>query len=773
MLRAAAVYLAISWAAIEIGATVFPALLLPDWSVRLVIVLVAIGFPLLLVGAWIFDWTDQGAKRDAGHPAAEADASRPGRPADAPSAPGSRSRRRGIYVGAAGAIALTLAVLLFARRDATAPDVPPQNAASDAIAILPFEVSGRGQELWREGMVDLLATNLDGVAGVRAIDSRTILARWRDATSRAPSIDTRGALDLAAGTGARFALLGSLVAAGATTRIAFRVYTLDEPDPILSTHVDGPTDSVFSLVDQLSIEVLGALLRDRTDVPSIRLSRVMTSSLPSLTAFVEAEALLRRGSYEAASDAYRRALERDSTFALAWFGLALSEGWAGTLESAAHASRRAVRYIAALPERDALLVRGWYENEAASAHGLELIRVATRRYPDDALAWYLLGETIFHYGDVLLQDPEEGLRAFEHAIELDPEFLPARIHPVHIAMRTSLDADRVAPLIDEYERLAPGSPEGMEMRLAYGLVHGGDAVRDSLLAWLPHGATDLYLPFFAHQSLSHPALLDLKAEVLEIARDRQRPNEARSAARLLVQTLLASARIGDALEALEHPLMAGSGYESLYVARLAGLEIDDRLIDARVAAAEDNPLTRHFIAGARALERDDRVRYAAALSGLREVTAASRATADSAAAGLATGALLALDGYRAVRAGQLERGLELLENARIGTASDAGSDINAPVRWWLADAALRTGNEERAARLYASLSHGAAFAGDPFAMLQLGRVNERLGRGSEALRDYTLCTQAWRHADVTGGVVAEAQRGVARLRTDRGLEPRD
>ena len=52
-------------------------------------------------------------------------------------------------------------------------------AALPGLAVMPFTVSGEGSDVWREGMVDLLSTNLDGVAGLRTIDPATILARLR------------------------------------------------------------------------------------------------------------------------------------------------------------------------------------------------------------------------------------------------------------------------------------------------------------------------------------------------------------------------------------------------------------------------------------------------------------------------------------------------------------------------------------------------------------------------------------------------------------------
>ena len=49
VLRVGAVYAVVSWVVVEIASVMFPELLLPDWSVRLVIALLVIGFPVALV----------------------------------------------------------------------------------------------------------------------------------------------------------------------------------------------------------------------------------------------------------------------------------------------------------------------------------------------------------------------------------------------------------------------------------------------------------------------------------------------------------------------------------------------------------------------------------------------------------------------------------------------------------------------------------------------------------------------------------------------------
>src|SRR6266403_1543856 len=61
--KVAVAYAIVGWLLIQIATQVFPFLEIPTWVVRLVIALVAIGFPVALIIAWAFEATPEGIKR--------------------------------------------------------------------------------------------------------------------------------------------------------------------------------------------------------------------------------------------------------------------------------------------------------------------------------------------------------------------------------------------------------------------------------------------------------------------------------------------------------------------------------------------------------------------------------------------------------------------------------------------------------------------------------------------------------------------------------------
>src|SRR5713101_1628894 len=61
--KIAVIYAVVAWLLIQVATQVFPFLEIPNWAIRLVIMLIVIGFPIALVIAWAFELTPEGLKR--------------------------------------------------------------------------------------------------------------------------------------------------------------------------------------------------------------------------------------------------------------------------------------------------------------------------------------------------------------------------------------------------------------------------------------------------------------------------------------------------------------------------------------------------------------------------------------------------------------------------------------------------------------------------------------------------------------------------------------
>src|SRR5207253_10859911 len=89
---------------------------------------------------------------------------------------------------------------------------------------------------------------------------------------------------------------------------------------------------------------------------------------------------------------------------------------------------------------------------------------AARRYPEDPEVWYELGEARFHLGFVVGSTVEETMDAFTRAITLDPDFAPAYVHPLQLALDRN-DTTAARRYIDGYLERTSTVPEGAGVRL--------------------------------------------------------------------------------------------------------------------------------------------------------------------------------------------------------------------------------------------------------------------------------------------------------------------
>jgi TolB-like protein/Tfp pilus assembly protein PilF len=187
--KVAVAYAVVAWLIAQIATQIFPFLEIPNWVVRLVIVLIAIGFPIALVIAWAFEATPQGIKRTE--------------VADAMPASGTR-KRAWIYVAAIGA-AFSIVLFFIGRytgRNSSGGGGPSTELSAKSIAVLPFESLSeeKSNAYFAEGVQDEILTRLAKVADLKVI-ARTSTQRFKSAPENLPDIAKQlGALNILEGS---------------------------------------------------------------------------------------------------------------------------------------------------------------------------------------------------------------------------------------------------------------------------------------------------------------------------------------------------------------------------------------------------------------------------------------------------------------------------------------------------------------------------------------------------------------------------------------------
>ena len=368
--RVAAAYIIAAGFIIQIGSAVFPAWELPNWTLRLVIVLLLIGFPIALILAWAYDVTPQGIQAT-------------------PAAPGTHRRRNIIALTAIGlAISAVAGFFLFPRASGRGVD--------KSIAVLPFQNLSAEKEnaYFAEGIQNEILTKLATVRDLKVI-SRTSTAKYQ---SKPDNLKT-----VAQELGVSTILEGTVQRAGDKVRVNVQLIDARADTHLWATSYDRDFKDVLAVESEVAAQIADALKANLSPSESQVMAAARTENTEAYDLFLrgqyefhQAESSLAADAYDRADAFYRQALERDPNFA----------------EAAAELARNR-------------LSRHWFVSPLAPA-GLEevksLIDRALALAPNSPEAHFALG-LFFYWGH---RQYENALAEFNRTLELQPNNADAR-----------------------------------------------------------------------------------------------------------------------------------------------------------------------------------------------------------------------------------------------------------------------------------------------------------------------------------------------------------
>lgn len=438
---------------IEAANNVFPALNLPSWAARLMVWLALLGLPIALGLAWAFDVTAQGIRRTPDAP-------------DEPISGAPRLRRRvpaKAWAAAAVVIVAVAGVAAYALRRGAARAAAESDEADLSVAVLPFvNMSGdSASEFFSDGITEEILDALSNVPGLR-VPARTSSFAFKGKSGDVAEIGRQLRVT--------HVLEGSVQRAGDRVRITAQLVDARSGFHQWSHAYTLQVTDVFAVEDEISRDI-ARQLQVRLD-PGVRLAHGGTDDPQAHDLYLQGRRLIfapaRGDRWKAnlmeAITTFQRALAVDSTYALAWSGIAdaynrLADDFWAPREADPRAKQAALRALALDPD-------------LAQAHGA-------------------LGQTLLFY-DWDFRGAERELR---RAIALDPDDpLPhAILGSFYEMQRRFHEAKAEAALA---VRADPGTPRWENELLAARVGDGeGEHLFDSLKAVVrtkPHDEQALY-----------------------------------------------------------------------------------------------------------------------------------------------------------------------------------------------------------------------------------------------------------------------------------------
>jgi tetratricopeptide (TPR) repeat protein len=754
------VYLGASWVVLQIADVLAEALALPDWVLPVCVLLLLVGLIIILATAWVQSLAATTAAEEAGEvptdwEVAPAEALKSIASGRLPHLTWGRAIMGGVMAlsmlfGGAG-----LYVVATGGQSFLGPEEAGATDAADGIAIVPFKINGEELEVWREGMVDLLATNLDGMGGYRTIDSRTVMARWREVVGDEVAPDLDASLRAAGQTGARYAVVGSAVGVGSNLRLVAEVYDLADGREIGSGQVAGDPDEILTLVDELSLETMRALLAGGgEDLASNRnIANLTTHSLPALRAYLEGERHYRRAEFARAVEAYERAIEADSLFALALYRISDAYGWLESVNSerAGELSARALAAVDRLTQRNAVIVGasdGLYTEDLSH---VEPLRAAVTKYPDDPEAWFMLAETFLHLGEATGATGEDALDALTRAIELDPGFAPYYQHAVDLetVFGNRTEAER---WLRVYRGLAPEGQIRAYIPIALDLFTGDDEQRAAAIEAM-HEMTSAEMSYLwgTHGLVGNDDVPGT-IEIVYAARDVMGQPGFNFA---LFRKLMNAGRWAHAEAVYTDSLPAGPVYalDAYRFHRFAG---GGEAYADLVRAVTDFNGWNGVAAGIVAAEDGDESRLEVILASYHRSAEAAREDGDLTQARNWETFAPALEAYDQLQRGEAGRARTSLERVQ----GRVTGEVDLFIRLWLAEANEELGRTQEAMRWYNLLRYDYLTS---YARFKVALLAEEMGDHDRARAEWAAFMKNYVEAEPDNPRLVEARGAMARL----------
>jgi len=398
-------YAVIAWLLMQVATQVFPFLEIPNWAIRLVIMLLIIGFPVALILAWAFELTPEGIKLTE---SANREAAKPSR------------NKAWIYIII---VAAALSVSLFFVGRYTAPKVTRSSEPlAKSIAVLPFENLSRDPDnaYFADGVQEEILTRLAKIADLKVI-SRTSTQRYQSKPGNLSEIAKQ--LDVAN------ILEGSVQKAGDTVRVSVNLIQAASDSHLWADTYDRKLTDILGVESEIAKAITDQLQAKLTGREEQALAVKPTNNPEAYDAYLRGLAFEARGSFfdaatKTAIDSYERAVQIDRDFAFAWTRLSRLHAYlyfrgadrtAARRDAAKSALDNAQRLQPNSPET--LLALGYYQYWVLGDYGLAktTFEHVSKMLPSSSEAPRALGLITRREGHW-----DQSIAYWEQALALDP-----------------------------------------------------------------------------------------------------------------------------------------------------------------------------------------------------------------------------------------------------------------------------------------------------------------------------------------------------------------
>lgn len=296
--RVGGVYLVAAWVALQVGDVVIEPLGLPPWTMTLLVVLAALGLPIVVVLAWIFDLTAPGIERTAPLPGSTADLSSP-------------------RVAALAGFAIVIIVVAGGTFAYVGLSGGHRGERLDSVAVLPFVnmSDDPANEYFSDGITEELLDALAGVPGLR-VPARTSSFQFKGRSTGVREVgrmlDVQAVLD------------GSVRKVDERVRITAQLVNTETGYPLWSKTYDRELRDIFAVQAEIASAIVDNLRPTLGAGSPTPADDAATPSIEAHDLYLLGRFHFHRRDLLEAERQFRAAIAADPGYAEAYAGLALT-----------------------------------------------------------------------------------------------------------------------------------------------------------------------------------------------------------------------------------------------------------------------------------------------------------------------------------------------------------------------------------------------------------------------------------------------------------------
>jgi TolB-like protein/Tfp pilus assembly protein PilF len=303
--KVAVAYIVAGWALSQGIAQVFPVFDIPNWAIRLIVLLIILGLPIAMILAWMFELTPEGVKRTE--------------TADAMPGIVRRKKHAWIYIVVIGAL-FSIGLFFLGGYLARNSHASSNESASKSIAVLPFDNLSRDPDnaYFAEGVQDEILTRLAKVADLKVI-SRTSTQHFKSTPENLPQIAKQ--------LGVTNILEGSVQKAKDQVRVNVQLINALTDAHLWAEIYDRKLTDIFSVETDIAKTIADTLQAKLTGQETTAMSKKPTENSEAYELYLKGRFFWNKrtgNDLKTAAAYFQRAIDADPSYANAYAGLAQS-----------------------------------------------------------------------------------------------------------------------------------------------------------------------------------------------------------------------------------------------------------------------------------------------------------------------------------------------------------------------------------------------------------------------------------------------------------------